>query len=123
MVNQQHYQFICLPFSVSCMRPIGFHRSDETHINFPPEYGGTYDSMIVYIDNILLMAESPKQVEGHLEALIYLLTGLRFVINLPKLITTPTQQIKYLRLLVDSTTLQSLASSSCPADFHIRSIG
>ena len=99
MVNQQHYHFICLPFGLSCapwvftkvMKPISiFLRSMGVR-------------MIVYIDGILVMGESPEQVKGHLEALTYLLTGLGFVINIPKSITTPAQQIEYLGLLVDST--------------------
>ena len=120
MINQQHYQFTCLPFSLSCA-PLVFTEVIKPILIFLQSMGV---HMVVYIDNILLMAESPKQVEGHLEALIYLLTGLRFVIDLPKLITTPTQQIKYLRLLIDSITLQSLASPSYPADLrmHIHNI-
>ena len=62
--------------------------------------------MIVYIDDILLLGESASQVEGHLEALIFLLTGLGFIINVPKSITTPTQQIEYLGMQVDSTSQQ-----------------
>ena len=75
--------------------------------------------MIVYIDDILVMGESPEQVKGHLEALTYLLTGLGFVINTPKSITTPAQRIEYLGLLVDSTTLHL----SLPGEklYHIRS--
>ena len=57
--------------------------------------------MIVYIDDILVMGESPEQVKGYLEALIYLLRGLGFVINIPKSITTPARQIEYLGMLVD----------------------
>ena len=45
--------------------------------------------MVIYIDDILLMAE---QVTLHLEALLYLLTGLGFIINVPKSLTSPTQQ-------------------------------
>ena len=65
------------------------------------------------------MGESPEQVKGHLEALTYLLTGLGFVINIPKSITIPAQRIKYLGLLVDSTTLHL----SLPGEklHHIRS--
>ena len=62
--------------------------------------------MIVYIDNILLMGDSPDQVECHLETLIFLLTNLGFIINVSKSIMTPTQEIEYLGLLVNSTTLQ-----------------
>ena len=55
MVNQQHYQFTCLPFGLSCapwvfikvMKPISiFLQSMEVH-------------MIVYIDDILVMG-SPQ---------------------------------------------------------------
>ena len=115
MVNQQHYQFTCFLFSLSCapwvftkvMKPISiFLRSMGVH-------------MIVYIDDILVMGESPEQVKSHLEALTYLLTGLGFVINIPKSITTPAQRIEYLGLLVDSTTLHL----SLPGEklHHIRS--
>ena len=115
MANQQHYQFICLPFGLSCapwvltkvMKPISiFLRSMGVR-------------MIVYIDGILVMGESPEQVKGHLEAFTYLLTGLGFVINIPKSITTPAQQMEYLGLLVDSTTLHL----SLPGEklHHIRS--
>ena len=61
-------------------------------------------SGIVKID-ILLMGDSPDQVECNLETLIFLLTNLGFIINVPKSIMTPTQEIEYLGLLVNSTTL------------------
>ena len=75
--------------------------------------------MIVYIDDILVMGESPEQVKGHLEVLTYLMTGLGFVISIPKSIITPAQRIEYLGLLVDSTTLHL----SLPGEklHHIRS--
>ena len=38
---------------------------------------------------------------------MYPLTGQGFIINIPKLITIPTQQIKFLGMQVDSTSLQS----------------
>ena len=61
--------------------------------------------MIVYIDDILLMGDSPNQVESHLEALVFILTNLGFIINVPKSVTTPTQIIEFLGLLVNSTSL------------------
>ena len=93
---------VCMPPIRTLLCPMGIHQGDETHINFPSGMGLR---IIVYKDDILLMGESPEQVQGHLEALVYLLTGLGFVINIPKSVTTPTQQIEYLGLLVDSTTL------------------
>ena len=101
MVGQEHYQFTYLPLGLSCaswvftkvMKPVTiFLQSMRVH-------------MIVYIDDIMLMGESPNQVESHLEALVYILTGLGFVINIPKSVMIPSQQIEYLGMLVDSTTL------------------
>ena len=101
MVGQEHYQFTCLPFSLSCalwvftkvMKPIAiFLRARGVR-------------MIVYIDNILLMADTAAQAKSHLEALTFLLTGLGFVINAQKSITTPTQQIEFLGLKVNSVSL------------------
>jgi len=62
--------------------------------------------MIVYIDDILVITETAAQVKSHLEVLMLLLTGLGFIINVAKSVTTPTQQIKFLGLRVDSTSLQ-----------------
>ena len=39
--------------------------------------------MTIYIDDILLMAESAASVTLHLEALLCLFTGLGFIINVP----------------------------------------
>jgi len=44
------------------------------------------------------MAESVAQVTLYSEALLYLLTGLGFIINVPKSVTSPTQQIGFLGL-------------------------
>ena len=73
--------------------PMGLHQGDEALSILLRSMGVR---MIVYIDDMLLMAESINQVEAHLEALIYLLTGMGFVINIPKSITIPTQQIEFL---------------------------
>ena len=61
--------------------------------------------MIVYIDDILLMGDFPNQVESHLEALVFILTNLGFIINVPKSVTTPTQIIEFLGLVVNSISL------------------
>ena len=113
MVNQQPYQFTCLPFGLS-YGPWVFTKVMKPSL--PSKYGGMYDCLHRRHTSD---GESPAQVKGHLEALIYLLTGLGFVINIPKLITTSAQQIEYLGLLVDSTTLHL----SLPGEklHHIRS--
>ena len=74
--------------------------------------------MIVYIDDILPMGDSPNQMESHLKVLIFILTNLGFIINVPKSVTTSTQIIEFLGLLVNSTSLHL----SLPGEklYHIR---
>jgi len=101
-VGLEHYQFTCLPFGLSCA-PWVFTKVMKPVSIFLRSMGVR---MIVYIDDILLMAESAAQVKLHLEALLYLLTGLGFIINVPKSVTSPTQQIEFLGLQVHSSTLR-----------------
>ena len=51
------------------------------------------------------MVDTAAQAVSHLEALTFLLTGLGFIINVQKSITTPTQQIEFLGLKVNSVSL------------------
>ena len=81
---------------------MGIHQNDEARFNLPTCQGL---KMIVYIDDILLMADTAAQAKSHLEALTFLLTGLGFVINAQKSITIPTQQIEFLGLKVNSLSL------------------
>ena len=83
------------------VRPMGFHQGDETNSNLPSQY----------IDDILLMGDSPHKVKEHLEALMFLLTNLGFIINIPW--TAPTQIIKFLWLLLNLTSL--LARRKAPS--------
>jgi len=53
--------------------------------------------MIIYIDDILLCNATDT---SHLESLLNLLTGLGFIINVPKSVKSPTQQIEFLGLQV-----------------------
>jgi len=101
MVGQNHYQFTCLPFGLSCA-PWAFTKVMKPVAIFLRAMGVR---MIVYIDDILLMADTAAQVKSHLEALMLLLTGLGFIVNVAKSVTTPTQQIEFLGLRVDSTSL------------------
>ena len=99
IVGQDYYQFTCLPFSLLCA-PWAFTKVMKPVAIFLHSMGVR---MIVYIDDILVMAETATQVKSHLDALVFLLTGLGFIINVKNSVTTPTQQIDFLGLRVDST--------------------
>ena len=99
-VGQKYYQFTCLPFSLACA-PWAFTKAMKPVAIFLHSMGVR---MIVYIDDILLMGDSLNPVESHLEALIFILTILGFIINVPKSVITPTQIFEFLGLLVNSTS-------------------
>ena len=83
-VGLEHYQFTYLLFGLLCA-PWVFTKVMKPVTILLRSMGVR---MIIYIDDILLMAESAEQVTLHLE------------------VTSPTQQIEFLGLQVHSTTLQ-----------------
>ena len=103
-----------MPPSWPVVCPVGIHQRDEARCDLMCQKV----QMIVYIDDILLMADTAAQAVSHLEALTFLQTGLGFIINVQKSITTPTQQIEFLCLKVDSVSLYL----SLPGEkvYHIR---
>ena len=107
-VGLAHYQFTCLPFGLSCA-PWVFTKVMKPLTIYLWSMGVR---MIVYIDDILLMAESADQVRADLDTLVYLLDGLGFIINQTKSITSPAQQLEFLGLQVDSTTLHQERGST-----------
>ena len=56
----------------------------------------------MYIDDILVMAETEVKSRDHTEGLVYLLENLGFIIHPEKKITTPTQKIEFLGMVADS---------------------
>lgn len=52
--------------------------------------------LIIYIDDILVLAETESLLRDHVTAVVYLLENLEFVINYPKSELTPVQEIKFL---------------------------
>ena len=58
--------------------------------------------LIIYLDDMLIMAESASLVLLHAASALNLLESLRFVINYKKSQLTPSQQIEFLGFLIDS---------------------
>ena len=61
--------------------------------------------IVIYIDDILLMASSQSQVTEHSQMLLNLLKNLGFVINQSKSVLDPTHSIEFLGLMIDSESL------------------
>ena len=108
-----------LPVYMSPIQPVlcsmGLHKSDETHINLPLKYGGTYDCLH---RQHTCDGGVPRAGEGPPGG-IYLSIDRPGVCHQHTEVTTPAQRIDYLGLLVDLTTLHL----SLPGEklYHIRS--
>ncbi|CAC5420573.1 unnamed protein product [Mytilus coruscus] len=61
--------------------------------------------MIIYLDDILLMAENPQKLEIHRNSTLFLLQKLGFLINWKKSSLNPTQKIEFLGFLINSVEM------------------
>ena len=101
MVDQVRYQFTRLPFGLSCA-PWAFTKVLKPVSAFLRSVGVR---LIVYIDDILVIGKTPDEVQNHVEALIALLEGLGFIVNVEKSVLTPSQQIEFLGLLLNTASM------------------
>ena len=62
--------------------------------------------IIVYINDMLILAETPEQASQHLETLSWILQTLGFIVNQDKSVFTPAQQIEFLGLVVNSVSME-----------------
>ena len=102
------YQFTCLPFGLACALWV-FTKIMKVVMTLLRSWG---IRIIIYIDDILIMAESAAEVAQHLEVLIHVLQSLGFIINFEKSVMTPKQELEFLGMMVNTTTLLI----SLPAD-------
>ena len=100
--KDQTYQFNSLPFGLSSA-PWVFTKTTRPVVAILREIGLR---MIIYIDDILVMAETESLLKDHTTAVVYLLENLGFVINYPKSELTPTQEIEFLGFTVNSTKME-----------------
>ena len=96
------YQFTCLSFGLSCT-PWVFTKTLKPVAATLRELGVR---LVIYIVDILVMVESQDKVRVHNLGLIYLLKNLGFIIYSEKTLTVPTQEIEFLGMQVDSSTLE-----------------
>jgi len=58
--------------------------------------------LIIFLDDILIIGTTQKEVLQHKETVVYLLQSLGFVINTRKSVVVPTQQIEFLGMMINS---------------------
>ena len=98
------YEFTCLPFGL-CSAPRTFTKLLHpvmAHLRFRGL------RLVVYLDDILLMAEDRETLLEQVHQTITLLEQLGFTMNRLKSILDPCHQIIYLGLQVDTTSMKLL---------------
>ena len=89
------YHFACLPFGLSSA-PWVFTKTLKTVLALLREMGMR---LVAYIDDILILVESKGMALDRVEALVYLLECLGFIINVEKSVIIPNQTIEFLSLV------------------------
>ena len=96
------YQFNCLPFGLSSA-PWIFTKATKPVVTILRTPGMR---IIIYKDDILVMAPSKEIAQQHTDCLIFLLENLGFTINRQKSLTDPSQEIEFLGLIADSIQME-----------------
>ena len=102
MVDRTCYQFTCLPFGLSCA-PWTFTKLMKPLMILLRSWG---IRIIIYIDDMLILADSNEEASQHLEVLVHLQEALGFIKYQEKSLLCPVQEIKFLGLMVDLLAVQ-----------------
>ncbi|XP_040178560.1 LOW QUALITY PROTEIN: uncharacterized protein LOC120912608 [Rana temporaria] len=95
---ERTWQFTCLPFGLSSA-PWCFTKILKPVVASLRSRGVR---LIIYLDDILIIAYSKSQAYRHTTWTIDLLQGLGFLINHEKLVLVPAQEMEFLGFLVDT---------------------
>ena len=87
--QDQLWQFVVLPFGLNSA-PFIFTKLMKPVVATLRKLG---NRVILYLDNMLIMANSRDKARDHCQCAIYLLTSLGFVLNVEKSMWSPRQQI------------------------------
>ncbi|XP_044159551.1 uncharacterized protein LOC122944893 [Bufo gargarizans] len=98
--GDQIWRFTCLPFGLSSA-PWCFTKLMKPVVSW---LRGQGVRLIIYLDDMLLIARDPSTLLTHLHLSVSLLTGLGFVINHEKSCLQPSRSMEFLGFRVDSST-------------------
>ena len=101
-MGQEAFQFTCLLFSLSST-PWVFTKTLRPVAAKLRELG---IQLVIYLDDILVIASSPTQLEDHASTLVYTLENLGFIVHPEKSMTQPTQRMEFLGMIVDMVSME-----------------
>ena len=96
------YQFLCLCFGLG-QAPLIFTKLMKVPISLLWRLNLC---LIIYLDNMLIMARSVQELIFHRDTVIYLLHNLGFVLNLKKSVLEPSQKTEFLGMVIDSMKME-----------------
>jgi hypothetical protein len=99
--HQQTWEFSCLPFGLSSA-PYTFTKLLKPAVALLRKLGVR---CILYLDDMLIMAQSKQTLLQQLATAIDQLVSLGFIINLDKSVVEPAHTIEFLGFLLNSTTM------------------
>ena len=102
LLGNKTYEFTAMPFGLN-VAPRLFTKIMKPVVASLRSQGVR---LIIYIDDILIIASSIETLNRHKTLAISLLESLGFLINYEKSNLTPSQQIVFLGMLVDSASMQ-----------------
>ena len=94
-------EFGCLPFGLATA-PRVFTKLMKPVVGALRQRG---IRLIIYLDDLLILAESHDQALHHAASTLNLLEGLGFIVNYQKSQLLPSQKIEFLGFLIDSNTM------------------
>ena len=101
--QEESYEFTCLPFGLSSA-PWVFTKTLKPVAGLLRELG---IRMIIYIDDMLILAESRSMAQDQVSGVVYLLECLGFIVNFNKSVLEPTQTLEFLGVMVDTRQMSS----------------
>ena len=102
LLGNKTYEFTAMPFGLN-LAPWLFTKVMKPLVAALRSQGVR---LIIYLDDILIIASSVEVLNSHKKRAIDLLESLGFIINYKKSNITPSQQIVFLGMLVDSMLMQ-----------------
>ena len=94
----QTWQFQVLPFGLNSA-PCTFMKLTKPIVSILRRLGVR---VIIYLDDMLLMAKSAQEASAHLRAAVEILVALGFVVNSKKSVFQPSQRLEFLGFVINS---------------------
>ena len=96
-----YLRFKVLPFGL-CTAPYAFTKLTKPIVQFLRKIG---IRLLIYLDDMLIAAQSENNLLEHLSTVLWLFTALGFIINVSKSVLVPTKQLDFLGFSINTSVM------------------